>query len=1025
MATKPTARSGPDDKGTGSYVPPALDSRAVARESVAPTADFVMEPPKPKVGLTGKISTLFRQSKSHSENEMSQHFSSETSHSRTGNREREQSNHSVYSTDKEEQSDESYVSDDDEDEDDDHIESFRSQSTTADVTPVLRYRGFSTSIRSLFLDEPLVCASIGCFGLLLSNRTEYLLELRNERRGWGKANKKRQPSRLMAYALLVTMLLMFSTFLVFGFGTGNGIAGNYMSGYDFYNDKGNRSNGNNNAVSQDGGDEGEDVEEQWWDDYLQNNNNNRYYNNARDNDDDQRRLRSYKATQNRSTQERTAYPVNGIFKIRDCHETIWRPLLDFVRDEYAIYDKVQEESRRDWQQRRRTEDYGVDGDDAAYNDDANANNDDAGVNNDDTRDDTNDDAGQNYAKQPKPSALGEQETGSHARLGIFIFFLIFLGLLGRRRRMRTRFYVVRARAQEDHLYYASSDEATTRRVALDGALEDQYEGACSHTLFGCYPIDDTIDGSFNEHIEVADEGIVRRKKKAHHEDCVARGFNCLMSICCGALCKCWCQCLSICALAQEAREMRLLLPPRYQRIDFITHQPFHEYQKQVNDLRKGWKGYSKRLRGISPHFQALSKLSRYILVGFLLSSSALVAAIFFNPLAAFSWQDAVILGATFAQSFLIIFVVHWLFHKSDLSLDAVIKFFAAGFLVALPVAVLLEGLLVHLVLFGELVLYVTSDVFANWVDDHRRMIWILSEFFNAYVIAASVEELCKYYTFRAVEHPDLVFLTGLQRQEDDAGAIDGDLVKYPFASHQVQELIQSNDDKAKKVKATEDNLLRSTGTTETEFDEDENDIRTHRQRAMAITTAIISVAVGFACAESCLYVFVFGGPGQSHGKEEIMEEWIVLFFRSIFPIHALAAAMQSINMIRKFVEHDRDNGHRIGVGRIVFPALILHGTFDAILMCINVFIETAWSANADNEVNNVPYNKFVLNLVAWISISIVMVVGVIWYIYQNRQQRLRLIRLEEKERGNSRQGKRGAWKYPEGTNDAKVDYVYA
>jgi hypothetical protein len=67
------------------------------------------------------------------------------------------------------------------------------------------------------LDEALVCASMRCFGLLLSNRTEYLLELRNDRRGvrWGRSTSRRTlPSRIVAYALLLTFLLISITFVV-------------------------------------------------------------------------------------------------------------------------------------------------------------------------------------------------------------------------------------------------------------------------------------------------------------------------------------------------------------------------------------------------------------------------------------------------------------------------------------------------------------------------------------------------------------------------------------------------------------------------------------------------------------------------------------------------------------------------------------------------------------------------------------------------------------------------------------------
>jgi hypothetical protein len=273
-----------------------------------------------------------------------------------------------------------------------------------------------------------------------------------------------------------------------------------------------------------------------------------------------------------------------------------------------------------------------------------------------------------------------------------------------------------------------------------------------------------------------------------------------------------------------------------------------------------------------------------------------------------------------------------------------------------------------------------------------------------------------------VEHPDLIFLTGLDRKSQDTSAVKGGLVQYPYGGHKVSELNRSNSfgseyshrsssskprNKSKQHRGSQDDdfasAIHSAGTEEDEFFEDENDARTYRQKAMAITTGMISVAVGLACAENFLYVFILGGTGSSSDGSGILQEWIVLFFRSIFPIHALAAAMQSINMIRKFVECSDDNSHRVGVGRIVLPAVVLHGTFDAILLSINVYVETAWDKYREEHGGNVqegvePYNALLLNLVAWISIIIIMLIGMVWYYRQNRSQRLRLIVLEESEK---------------------------
>lgn len=862
------------------------------------------------------------------------------------------------------------------------------------------------------------------------------------------------PSRIIATGLVFMLLLMFITFIIWGFGTGNGVVSDYLNGYDYYDEN---SNTNNNGQSQN----------DQWDDYLNNNdrssssnkynnddaNNNNNYNNddannnnnnAAANDDAAaagddnnnaddgnggggRRHRRQRQRREGSS-VRQQHKLHGIFKIRDYQENIWEPMASIVRNEW-----VRNEYNDDidaFAAILPTASGALDGSPPLdLRSLENAENGDEADGSTTTSTTAEDETQQDNQQQHSYKGYRQRETlASDIRLALLLVFLIFLGVLGRRRRMRTRFYLVRARAQEDHLYYASSDEAAARRVALDDSREDQYEGACSHTLCGCYPIDGVgADDDYNdENVEVSDQGIFKRKRKPHHEDIVARTFNLFMAACCGAACKCWFQCLSICALAQEAREVRLLIPPRYQRIDYITHQPFHEYQEAVNDLRRGWLGKARRISGIMPHLNALSRLSRHILVISFAIILTVVATLVFNPRAAFSWQDAVVLLATFLQSFLVLFCVHWIFHKSDLSLDAVIKMFAAGFLIAVPTAFFFEGLLVNILLFASYSLYyacatVFGDGFANLVNVHWRAIWIVAELVNAYIVAAVTEELCKYYTFRAVEHPDLVFLTGLQRDSQDEAAVDGGLVSYPFASHQVQQLARSRsfaDDGSvsershrssrshrslSRERSRRETLIGRTGTTEFEFDEDESDARTRRQKAMAITTGMISVAVGLACAENFLYVFVLGGAlGENNPEEsrrgDYLEAWIVLFFRSIFPVHALAAAMQSINMIRKFVELDEHNGHRVGVGRIILPAVIIHGSFDAVLMGINVFVETAWDGADDIAADAEPYNALAVNLVAWISITTIMLGGILWYYRENRKQGTRLKILEEQDK---------------------------
>lgn len=890
------------------YVPPSLSD----------TSDFVTSPPKQR-GLTSGISTLFRRAgskdQSGGESEVVPAVGDTTMlDSSLAGIQMVKNNSRLFSNDDSDDSYESRVSaiSRDGDEDDDPVIK----------APIRRFRGFSTSLQSLFLDESLVCVSIGCFGLLLSQRTEFLLDVRNRQRGSSRraGNKAvhRYPSRVISYALLATILLMGGTFVALGFGSSPTLQ-QYSEG-DYYD------------VLEDDGQvyyENTDDDGRFVNDDANGGNANNQGDDANGNADggDGRLL--------------TKIRVGGVFKIREYHENVWDPFLQVVHDEW----------HRDDHHRRLGTDAG--------------------------------------------------DLGGTIRMVLALLFLVVLGVVGRRRRMRTRYALIRARAQEDHLHYASGADAKVE------SKEGNYEGACSHTLCGCYPVDQPMDEANVDANEVG--------KKRKYEDCVSRGFQCFMASCCGVICKCWFQWLSVCALAQEAREARLLVHPKFQRIDYITHQPFSEYQAAVNDLRRGWLGKTRRKAGLVPHIEALSRLSRYILITFSSVLAILSATLLFNPLASFSWPDLIVLMATFVQAFLVLYVVHWIFHKSDLSLDAVVKFFAAGFAIAVPTAFFLEGILINIVLAVTYSLYgvieaIRGESFVAFVANHYSVLWYLGELINAFIIAAITEELCKYYTFRCVEHPDLVFLTGLNRKEQASDAVAGGVISYPYGSHQVQQLNRNNsfdsvssNHSARSTRSTKSATqvwIDGTATDE-EFFEDENDVRTHRQKAAALTTGMISVAVGLACAENFLYVFFLGGTGSGEGN--IKEEWIVLFFRSIFPVHALAAAMQSIGMIRKFVECTSDaNDHRIGVGRVILPAVMLHGSFDAILLGINVYVESSWDtymqANGGKvEDGFLPYNAAVVNMVAWFSITSIMIIGILWYFREHRNQKMRLRILEQEE----------------------------
>jgi hypothetical protein len=71
----------------------------------------------------------------------------------------------------------------------------------------------------------------------------------------------------------------------------------------------------------------------------------------------------------------------------------------------------------------------------------------------------------------------------------------------------------------------------------------------------------------------------------------------------------------------------------------------------------------------------------------------------------------------------------------------------------------------------------------------------------------------------------------------------------------------------------------------------EPELQKMQQQGAAITTGMISVTVGLACTENSLYVFFLGGTQDNF--KDVSVHLTILLFLSMFPIHALGAAMLS------------------------------------------------------------------------------------------------------------------------------------
>ena len=555
------------------------------------------------------------------------------------------------------------------------------------------------------------------------------------------------------------------------------------------------------------------------------------------------------------------------------------------------------------------------------------------------------------------------------RTFLVVTFLIVFGTVGRRRRSRTRYFMIKAKLYDDRLYgrdlpmvALSQTHSKVSEIAMslsgEGQIQEQLsrdefkqwtteiakceelpsEAGTAHALCGCYPTDTAAHN-------------YRSKKSSlptvfdeEEEDDITRDNECkflyrkLSKWFCGKWCNRWVQCLGMCALAQEARETKLLVPKLAQRLDYLTHQPWYEYESQMQQLRQN------QVTSFKAHMKIISKLSRYILLSSMWSVLLTVLTVYLT-VENFGYGNASVLFFTFGISFLVIYVVQWHHHRFTLSLDAVIKLFAAGFVLAVPTAYIVEGILQTIILCFSLALYLVLSLFRltfllNGFVSYALLIF--GELINAFIIAAVTEELTKYLVYRCVEHPDLMLWS--------------DYV----------------DENEEMITVTPSDANTNNINQKLTISRDE---RTNVTRAASITIAMVTVAVGLACAENVVYVYLAGGS-------RVQEEIIVLLARSIFPIHAMCAAIQSIGVVLRDIER-RSEYH---LGKIVLPAILLHGGFDAILMIMGVLEEQ------DNE--NEWYGA---DIVAWCSIFIILGASITWYRRESRAQMERLRQLDEQE----------------------------
>eukprot|EP00521_Asterionellopsis_glacialis_P010653 CAMPEP_0195296886 /NCGR_PEP_ID=MMETSP0707-20130614/20344_1 /TAXON_ID=33640 /ORGANISM="Asterionellopsis glacialis, Strain CCMP134" /LENGTH=342 /DNA_ID=CAMNT_0040358513 /DNA_START=143 /DNA_END=1171 /DNA_ORIENTATION=- len=246
--------------------------------------------------------------------------------------------------------------------------------------------------------------------------------------------------------------------------------------------------------------------------------------------------------------------------------------------------------------------------------------------------------------------------------------------------------------------------------------------------------------------------------------------------------------------------------------------------------------------------------------------------------------------------------------------------------------------------------------------DHP-LIFIIYIGVTCFVLAALVEELCKYFGYRMVDHPD--FHSELELEEAAAERSSGSIPDKAARAAMAQ---QDEDDSLGEI---ENQRMDFTGQQ-----------RSATSLGASITTAMVATALGFACCENLVYVFVY------HSHSGFGMQMTVLIVRSLFPIHPIAAAIQSVGVVKRDIE----NLPQYQLGRIIVPALILHGSFDFILVLADFLSGLNTSSNNADAAQS--KNQW-YGVVSLILSFVCMMMGLFYYWKESRAQRRRLQALDD------------------------------
>ena len=256
--------------------------------------------------------------------------------------------------------------------------------------------------------------------------------------------------------------------------------------------------------------------------------------------------------------------------------------------------------------------------------------------------------------------------------------------------------------------YYSEDEWEYQKK-YDGTLgQTRCEMNCAHRTMGCYPSDVAMSRarrSWDDHLDDDDhddDDAPGDDDDDDGDDACTRPWRVLTRPCL--------PCLPLCNGSRGFHVANITLPRHLRMIDHVTMEPFVAYYPRILELR------TTTTRGLWEHVAALSELSKLLLVSFKAMLVALLIISLSDLVDYWNPADVYVLAATFLQSFAVAYCVHWGWHRYDLSVDAVIKYFATGLVLCTSMAFAVE--LFGYLLFTLAVMVVNGVLNVQEVQDN-------------------------------------------------------------------------------------------------------------------------------------------------------------------------------------------------------------------------------------------------------------------------------------------------------------------